>query len=108
MENSSFSTEREQYAVGVVRDALKNVYAPLFDKMKELESLQKTEDVLNALLVIKLRLDALGKIEMNLLAPLQEEYSFIEKSVGELQPGELTNIIEERNKKLVSSFMQGI
>lgn len=108
MSNSTISTEQAQYTIGVIIDALKSAYVPLFEKKQELESLEKTEELRDTLVIINLRLDILLKIQKYLLEPIQNEYSFIEKSTDSIQPGDLVKIIDHRNSKFLKAIMQGL
>ena len=62
MTKSQLSTEGQQIALDLVIGILSEAYEPLFGKKKELEALEKTEDVEVALMAINLRLDTLGKV----------------------------------------------
>ena len=57
---------------------------------------------------MKIRLDVLFKVEMNLLTKIQEEYTSLRQNPGSFGPGVLFKTIEDRNEKLVESVMQGL
>jgi hypothetical protein len=101
-----FSTEQQQYAIDVIIAALHDAYASLYDKKKELELLEKTEEVIDFIAVISLRLDVLIKVETKLLEPIKEEYAFIER--GKLRQGELFAMRDHHKSIFVSSIMQGL
>jgi hypothetical protein len=102
-----FSTEQQQYAIDVIIAALHDAYAPLCNKKKELELLEKTEEVKDSIDVISLRLDVLIKVETKLLEPIKEEYAFIERGES-LAKGELFAMRNHRKSIFVSSIMQGL
>jgi len=80
---NSFSTEAQTIAVGLVSDAIKQSYIPLFDKLKELESHTPDEETSSKIDIVKIRLDVLFKVEMNLLIKIQEEYTSLGQNPGD-------------------------
>lgn len=108
MSEKPFSTEPQQYAIDVAIGSVSEACVPLVEKMAELEQLEQTDRISEAIVMIKLRLDVLAKVELKLLAPLREEYAFIERSVGQLQPGELSEMQNNRQSAFVRSIMQGV
>ena len=108
MSDDEFSTEPQQIAIDVIIYALRNAFVPLLDKKKEIELLEQTKEIKWKLALIDIRLDAMVKIETKLIAPIKEEYAFIERSVGELVPGDLTLMQNHRQSLFVNSIMQGL
>jgi hypothetical protein len=108
MSGSQFSTESQQYAIDVVISSIREACVPLIEKMAELGQLERTDQIVQAIATIKLRLDTLAKVELNLLAPIKEEYAFIERSVGEIQPKDLPAMMNRRQSAFIDSIMQGL
>lgn len=108
MSEKPFSTEPQQYAIDVAIGSVREACVPLVEKMAELEQLEQTDKISDTIVMIKLRLDVLAKVELKLLAPLREEYAFIERSIGQLQPGELSEMQNNRQSAFVRSLMQGL
>lgn len=115
MSGNPLSTEAQQIALDLVIGILSEAYEPLFDKKKELESLEETEDVELALMAINLRLDTLGKVQTKLLEPVKAQYMAIDlfgqnlgskKSAAELmRPSEMLNSLRAT---FVGSILQGL
>jgi hypothetical protein len=115
MTKSQLSTEGQQIALDLIIGILSEAYEPLFGKKKELESLEKTEDVEFALMAINLRLDTLGKVQTKLLEPVKAQYVAIDlygqsmgskESTAELmRPGEILNGLRTT---FVGAIMQGL
>ena len=108
MTMNSFNTEAQTIAIGLVSDAIKQSFIPLFDKLKELESRDIDEETSSKIDIIKIRLDVLFKVEMNLLTKIQEEYKSLGQNPGDFGPGVLFKTIEDRNEKFIESVMQGL
>jgi hypothetical protein len=112
---SKLSTEGQQIAIDLIIGILSEAYEPLFDKKKELEALEKTEDVEVTLMAINLRLDTLGKVQTRLLVPVRAQYVAIElqsqnagsmESTAELiRPSEMLSSV---TATFVGSIMQGL
>lgn len=108
MSERPFSTELQQYAIDVAIGSVREACVPLVEKMVELEQLEQTDKIDDTIVMIKLRLDVLAKVEHQLLAPLREEYACIERSAGQLQPGEISAMQNNRQSAFVRSIMQGL
>lgn len=115
MTESQLNTEGQQIAIDLIIGVLSEAYETLFEKKKELESLEKTEDVKFALMAINLRLDTLAKVQKKLLEPIKAQYLAIElygknlgakESTAELmRPSEMLNSLRT---SFVGSIMQGL
>lgn len=101
-------TEQAQYALANAIFTIREACISLFDKQKDLESQSGIADVADHIAVIKLRLDTLAKVELNLLTPLQEEYEYVGLSVEQQELGRGPAMAEERRAKFVASMMQGL
>jgi len=108
MSENIFSTEAQQIAIDVVVYSLRETYVHLLDKKKELELLEQSQDVKDLIALAMIRLDTLAKVETKLLTSIKEEYAFVESSVGELRPGELTAMQQNRQSIFIGSIMQGL
>ena len=115
MSESPLSTESQQYAIDVIISMLHDAYVPLFDKKKELESLERSEEVEFSLTAVNLRLDALGKVETKLLEPIKEIYISAE-SIAQILDSEQRLIALKKQSEMmkhidqtfVDSIMQGL
>lgn len=115
MNKSQLNTEGQQIAIDLIIGILSEAYESLLEKKKELESLEKTEDVGFALIAINLRLDTLGKVQTKLLEPVKAQYLAIElygKDLGSkdstaelMRPSEILNSLRA---SFVGSIMQGL
>lgn len=114
MTQSQLNTEAQQIALDLVIGVLSEAYEPLFNKKKELELLEETEDVKFALIAINLRLDTLGKVHTKLLDPVKAQYVAIDaygqqlgsESAAELmRPSEMLNSLRTT---FIGSIMQGL
>ena len=109
MTEFAFDTERERYAIGVLRDALKDVHYALIDRIAALESgpEERDEVTTDKISILKLRLDALLKIENKLIDKLVNEYIELEKTFAEGKKPNAIEKIERRQHELIDAFLQG-
>jgi len=105
---NSFSTETQKIAIDLARDAIKLAFIPLFEKLKELEAIDADEEVSKQIVLVKIRLDTLWKVQENLLSPIHEEYTTLGQSPLNIRPGDISNNIDIRNGKFVASLLQGL
>ena len=115
MTESQLNTQGQQIAIDLVIGILSESYEPLFAKQKELEALEKTEDIELALMAIKLRLDTLGKVHTKLLEPIKAQYVAIDLCGQKLGSKESTAELTRPSEMLsslrttfVGSIMQGL
>lgn len=115
MSKSQLSTEAQQIALDLIIGVLSEAYIPLFDKKKELELLEETEDVKFALMAIHFRLDTLGKVQTQLLEPVKAQYIAIDlygQKLGSNEPNtELmrpSEMLINLRTTFISSIMQGL
>lgn len=101
-------TEQAQMAIANVIESIREAFSSLIDHKKHLENMQEREDVATAIAVINLRLDTLAKVELNLLAPLIEEYEYLENPIGQHEPGWLNKASKKRRADFVKSMIQGL
>lgn len=108
-------TESQQYAIDVIIGMLHDAYVPLFDKKKELESLERSEEIEFSLTAVNLRIDALGKVETKLLEPIKETYKSAE-SIAQISDSEQRMLALQKQSEMlkhidstfVDSIMQGL
>lgn len=110
MTGHGFDTERERYVIGVIGDALKEVHFALIDKLSELQDdcNRKDEDALEKSFFIKLRIDALWKVEHLLLNELSGEYLALEKSLVDGNKPNVFEVIKKRQDALIAAMLQGL
>lgn len=104
-----FDTERERYAIGVIRDSLKDVHHALIDRIAALDSSSEERDEVTTekISILKLRLDALLKIENRLIDKLVNEYIELEKNFAEGKKPSTFEKIALRQHELIDAFLQG-
>jgi hypothetical protein len=108
-------TESQQYTIDIIIGMLHDAYVPLFEKKKELESLERSEDVEFSLTAVNFRIDALGKVETILLEPIKEIYKSAE-SIAQILNSEQRLIALKKQSEMmkhidqtfVDSIMQGL
>ncbi|RBP31089.1 hypothetical protein DET50_106110 [Marinobacter pelagius] len=101
----AISTEDQRIALEHVQFQIEQAIYALVDKKKELES---SESIGEALHVVNLRIDALGKVLKHVVSPLHETYSFIENGSDAIQPGDLTSNTEEMIRRFNRAMLQGL
>ncbi len=115
MSELPLSTEPQQYAIDLVVSMLQDTYTSLFEKKKELESLEKTEEVNSSLNIIQFRLDTLGKVETKLLEPIKAMYKSAESIAQILNSEQRLLALQKQSDMLkhidvtfTASIMQGL
>jgi len=104
----SFSTEAQQIAIDLARDAIKLAFDSLVVKLKELECLEANDEAVEKIQVTKLRLDTLWKVEKNLLDLIHGEYAALGELPDSFVPSDIPKIIDRRNMNFVRSMLQGL
>ncbi|CAE6506089.1 hypothetical protein NMYAN_210023 [Nitrosomonas nitrosa] len=99
-------TEAQQYTIDVISAKIDLVCAALFDKKSELEGLNSNE-AKEAIKVVMLRLDTLAKVKGYILA-LKEQYSFIERGINVIEPGDLRIVNDDSDAQFVRKILQGL
>lgn len=115
MSELPLNTEAQRYAIDLIISVLHDAYVPLFEKKKELESLEKSEEVEFSLTAINLRLDTLGKFETKLLEPIKEIYQSAESIAQILNSEQRMLALQKQGDMLkhidltfTDSIMQGL
>jgi hypothetical protein len=97
------STESQRQALGLVKGSLFEASAALFEFIKQSDAGSHSD----AVDVAKLRLDALVKIQREILDPLIEDYVRLE-GPDLPGPGTLLAGLEERNARFLTGMLQGL
>ena len=95
MNQGNFSAEDQQTSIDVVSRILRQSFSALFNRLAELERLEQTQAVRDQVVVTKLRLDVLGRLEVELLTKVREMYS------GSMSPQEQ----REAERRILENFM---
>ena len=101
----AISTEDQRIALEQVQFQIEQAIYALVDKKKELESSEISGEALH---VVTLRIDALGKVLKHVISPLYETYSFIENGADAIQPGDSTSKTEEMMRMFNRAILQGL
>ena len=102
------NTEAQRVAIDLLLSQIRLAAAALFDKKIELESKEKTNEVISSLEIAALRLDLLAKIDVYLLSPIKEHYAFIERGADIIQPSDLRLMRESVETTFLMEVLQGL
>ena len=94
MNQGNFSAEDQQMSIDVVSRILRQTFSVLFSRLAELERLEQTQAVKDQIVITKVRLDVLGRIEVELLTKVREMHS------GSMSAQELM----ETERRILESF----
>lgn len=96
-------TESQKIVIGLIKKNVLDGMSALNEKMKEIESADDRE----SLLMIKARLALLVTISMDLLDPLMETYTLIEKNDGMLTADFLHKMRTDMEARFIKGVMKG-
>ncbi len=106
MKNKVIDTEAQQILIAGLRDHVAEVFSTLQSSKEKLEAGGESDQTKEKIFVLKLRLDALAKIDVCLLKTTQELYETLEN--GSLQPGDLPKLRASIADSLLGAMMQGV
>lgn len=106
MKNKVIDTEAQQILLAGLRNHIAEVFSTLQTRINKLEAGEESDQTKDQIFVLKLRLDALAKIDVCLLKTTQEIYENLEKV--SFRPGDLTKLRASIADSLLGAMMQGI